>query len=106
MGRLSKATALYSSGVLNMIPTNAVFLNGKRTELGGNTFNLFDLLQQLQDELALTDKLASLALPKAADRIVAEAAINVGLPKQLDPHLAQVLYVSVSPMAWECLRVT
>lgn len=57
---------------------------------GENTFNLFDLLLEVQEELSLTNKLASLGLSRAAGRLLGEAAINVGASRQTDPHLAQV----------------
>ena len=58
--------------------------------VGGNTFNLFDLLLEVQEELALTNKLAALRFSPEANQFISQAAIAVGTAKAVDPHLAQV----------------
>jgi len=45
---LRQVTSLYTSGAFSSMPLNSLFINGKRTDLGGNTFNLFDLLLEVQ----------------------------------------------------------
>jgi len=68
-----------SMGMNNMhVPPNSVLINGRRTDLGASTFNLFDLLVDLRAELAVTSKLAVLNLPKTIKAQVARIASNVG----------------------------
>ncbi len=49
----------HASGIGQALPMNAVFVNGRRFDLAGSTFNVYDLLEQWRSELNLQSKLAS-----------------------------------------------
>lgn len=74
-----EASAWYQTIGNNMVmPPNSVFVNGRRTDLSSSTFNLFDLLVDIRGELAVTNKLSALALPKELKTQVSRIAGNVG----------------------------
>lgn len=68
----------YHSELASTIPSNSVFVNGLRTDLGGHTFNLFDFLDELRDELGSASSLASLGLSSAQQLQVISIANSVG----------------------------
>ena len=43
---------MWQSGLAQTLPMNGVFINGLRVDLGGNTFNVFDLLAEVRTEPA------------------------------------------------------
>lgn len=53
---------LYSSGIQQMLPPNCLMFNGVRVDLGGSTFNIFDMLSTLRKEYQQESKIASLGL--------------------------------------------
>lgn len=73
-------TAWYSSQAANALPQNTVLVNGKRIELGGSTFNVFDLLKELKTEVQILDKLRGLKFPKQANDQIMQVANKVGNP--------------------------
>lgn len=65
--RVSKALRdevikVWQSGLSQSLPMNGVFINGLRVDLGGNTFNVYDLLAEMRTELSQLGQLKA-ALP-------------------------------------------
>jgi len=65
--RVSKALRdevikVWQSGLSQTLPMNGVFINGLRVDLGGNTFNVYDLLAEMRTELSQLGQLKA-ALP-------------------------------------------
>ena len=69
---------LVESGVLHALPANSLFINGKRTDVGGNTFNIYDVLEEVQEELLSQGKLSGLRLDRSTKKGLVQVANNVG----------------------------
>lgn len=68
----------WQSNMQNFIPPNSVFINGLRLDLAGNTFNVYDLLQEVRDEIRHMEKLSSLSLPVSLRNELQALSKNVG----------------------------
>jgi hypothetical protein len=58
------------------LPMNALFINSQRFDLGGNTFNLFDLLSTLKEEIDAANHLKSLRFSPAINRLIKAAVLS------------------------------
>ncbi len=55
----------HESGLASKLPLNSLYLNGKRVNLGANTFNVYDLLSTIRGEYRELDKLSKFSRSKA-----------------------------------------
>jgi hypothetical protein len=72
------AMSWYNSMLGSLVPVNGLFLNGKRIELGGNTFNLFDVFDEIVEEMRRVYQLRSLKLPNSINRMINSAMLHLG----------------------------
>lgn len=64
-----------------MVPTGAVYINGIRIALSGNTFNVYDTLSDLRTEFQQVNYLNKLNLPVHAGNRLKAAALNIAAGK-------------------------
>ena len=57
-----------------MLPSNALFINGVRRDLSGNTFNIYEVLDDVKTEIRQVNKQYALSLPSAYIRAAVSAA--------------------------------
>eukprot|EP01034_Spumella_vulgaris_P025848 gene25848-32345_t len=72
--------AFYTSGVLQQLPTNSLYVNGKRFDLSANTFNIYDVLVSIREELQLQSKIQKLPLDKDMKADLVSVAANIDKP--------------------------
>ena len=77
---LDSLGAWQSAGMQQFLPHNALLVNGLRVDLGGSTFNVFDLLAAVRKELQTQARLQALGLAPARQEglLRAAAAISSG----------------------------
>lgn len=68
-------TSLYHHPLVNALPTNALFVNDKRIELGSNTFNVFDVLAVIRAEINHVTRLHSLRLSSTVTHLLKTAVL-------------------------------
>lgn len=73
----SEALNWYNSGLMGLLPSNSLYINGRRFDLSGNTFNIFDVLKTCRSELALHQKIVAAGLPLEWQQAVLQLAASV-----------------------------
>jgi UDP-glucose:glycoprotein glucosyltransferase len=80
----------WSSSIPSTVPSNAIFINGVVVDLTGNTFNIYDLLNTIKDEILKMNKLESLDLPVSLPPLLKNIASSMNSDViSTNPMLAQ-----------------
>ena len=72
-----QVTNWYASGMPQMLPHGSLIVNGRRIELGGATFNVYDLLSILREEYSNVARLHNLKVPAAMREGIKAASTNL-----------------------------
>lgn len=67
----------WSSKLPGTIPSNAIFINGMVVDLAGNTFNIYDLLNTIKEEVLKMNQLESLNLPVSLPPVLKNIASSM-----------------------------
>lgn len=73
-----QAAFLVQAIASNGIPNNAIFINGIRFDLSGNTFNVYDLLNEVKEEIKYMGKLSNINLNQNIKNEIKDFASVVG----------------------------
>ena len=69
----------WAKSVPRVVPANSLFINGKRTDLDGATFNLFDVLSDLKTEYSHISALAAMNLSAIVRNKLKSVAVQVAI---------------------------
>jgi hypothetical protein len=88
-----------------LLPPNSLLINGRRTDLAAATFNIYNVLQEVRQELQLTGQLSGMNLTSGVREQVQRVAATVGAPSAANPakQSKQVrTYCGVENVSWYC----
>jgi hypothetical protein len=68
-----------------LLPPNSLLINGRRTDLSAATFNIYNVLQEVREELQLTGQLSGMNLTSGVREQVQRVAATVGAPSAANP---------------------
>jgi hypothetical protein len=68
-----------------LLPPNSLLINGRRTDLSAATFNIYNVLQEVRQELQLTGQLSGMNLTSEVREQVQRVAATVGAPSAANP---------------------
>jgi hypothetical protein len=71
-------------GHMALLPPNSLLINGRRTDLSAATFNIYNVLQEVREELQLTGQLSGMNLTSVREQVQRVAA-TVGAPSAANP---------------------
>ena len=80
----------------NGIPSNSVFINGIRFDLNGNTFNVYDLLNEVKEEIKYMGKLSNINLNQNKKNEIKDFASVIGKDSNSMLGMENIIRIDVS----------